>query len=162
MTATRERWSGLRCDGDEGEKQRRESDEETREGERLSCDSATATRERGRDERSRDEWGLRVIEKGFQSEAKSDFWERVLERCRIRGKKRLEWRRLRAETRKPSEPSEPIMVHRTRRSDRGPDSSMLFLHGMVPYLNRTVKLNGSRVSWSDRTVRSEFNNLGCN
>ena len=38
----RELRSGLRCDGDEGERQRLESDEETREGERLSCDSATA------------------------------------------------------------------------------------------------------------------------
>ena len=47
----RELRSGLRCDGDEGERQRLESDEETREGERLSCDSATVTRERGRDER---------------------------------------------------------------------------------------------------------------
>ena len=42
----RELRSGLRYDGDEGERQRLESDEETREGERLSCDSATA---RGRE-----------------------------------------------------------------------------------------------------------------
>ena len=59
----------------------------------------------------------------------------------------------------PFKPFEPAMVHRTGRSDRGPDGSMLFSHGMVPYLKRTVKLNSSRVSQSDRTVRSGFNNL---
>ena len=57
-------------------------------------------------------------------------------------KKRLERRRLWAETRQPSEPCESVVVHRTERSDRGPDGSMLFLHGTVPYLKRTVKLNG--------------------
>ena len=77
-----------------------------------------------------------------------------------RGKKKeARRRRLRAGTRKLSK---PVMVHRTGRSDRGPDGSMLFSHGTVPYLKRTVKLNGSRVSRSDHTVRSEFNNLGCN
>ena len=75
-----------------------------------------------------------------------------------RGKKKKEAgrRRLRAETRKPSK---PVTVHRIGRSDRGPDGSMLFSHGTVPYLKQTVNLNGSRVSRSDCTVRSGFNNL---
>ena len=82
----------------------------------------------------------------------------VSERCRIGGKKKKEAgrRRLRAETRKPSK---PVTVHRIGRSDRGPDGSMLFSHGTVPYLKQTVNLNGSRVSRSDCTVRSGFNNL---
>ena len=109
-------------------------------------------------------------------------WERVSERRRIGGKKkRLDdvvclqkqgrrfrttpyrgkkkeagRRRLRAETRKLSE---LVTVHRIGWSDRGPDGSMLFSHGTVPYLKRTVNLNGSGVSRSDRTVRSGFNNL---
>ena len=76
----------------------------------------------------------------------------------FRGKKKKEAvrRRLRL---KESEPSEPVTVHRTGRSDRGPDGSMLFSHGTVPYLKPTVNLNGSRVFRSDRTVRSGFNNL---
>ena len=37
---------------------------------------------------------------------------------------------------------------------------MLFSHGTVPYLKRTVNLNSSRVSQLDRTVQSGFNNLG--
>ena len=74
-------------------------------------------------------------------------------------KKRLERRCLRLETRQPFEPCEPVTVHRTGQSDRGLDGSMLFSHGMVPYLKRTVKPNGSRVSRLDRTVRSGFNNL---
>ena len=74
--------------------------------------------------------------------------------------KRVERRRFWAETRQSFEPCEPITVHRTGWSNRGPDGSMLFSHGMVPYLKRTVKLNGSWVSRSDRTVRSGFNNLG--
>ena len=71
----------------------------------------------------------------------------------------MERRRLRVETRQPFEPCESVTVHRIRWSDRGPDRSMLFSHGTVPYLKRTVKLNGSRVSQSDRMVRSGFNNL---
>ena len=67
--------------------------------------------------------------------------------------------RLRAETSKPFELSESVTIHRTGRSDRGPDGSMLLSHGMVPYLKRTVNLNSSRVSRLDRTVRSGFNNL---
>ena len=70
-----------------------------------------------------------------------------------RGKKK------KAETREPSEPCEPVTVHRPGRSDRGPNGSMLFSHGTVPYLKWTVNLNGSRVFRSDRTVRSGFNNL---
>ena len=69
-----------------------------------------------------------------------------------RGKKRLERRRLRTETRQPSEPCEPVMVHRTGRSDCGPNGSMLFSHGTVPYLKRTVKLNSSWVFRSNHTV----------
>ena len=71
-----------------------------------------------------------------------------------RGKKKKK-----AEIREPSEPCEPVTVHRPGRSDRGPDGSMLFSHGTVPYLKWTVNLNGSRVFRSDRTVRSGFNNL---
>ena len=150
-----------------------------REGERLSCDGATVRR---RDwdlrvwgfERGRDEWGLRVIENW---EMRNEGFRRVIlreaEQRRIGGKKKC-WscfrttpfrekkkkesgrRRLRL---KESEPSEPVTVHRTRRSDRGPDGSMLFSHGTVPYLKPTVNLNGSQVFRSDRTVRSRFNNL---
>ena len=81
----------------------------------------------------------------------------VSERRRIGGKKKEAGRRrLRAKTRKLSE---LVTVHRTGWSDRGPDGSMLFSHGTVPYLKRTVNLNGSGVSRSDRTVRSGFNNL---
>ena len=64
-----------------------------------------------------------------------------------------------AEIRDPSEPCEPVTVHRPGRSDRGPDGSMLFSHGTVPYLKWTVNLNGSRVFRSDLMVRSRFNNL---
>ena len=74
-----------------------------------------------------------------------------------RGKKRVERRRFRAETRQPFE---PVTVHRTERSDRGLDGSMLFLHGTVLHLKWTMKVNGSRISRSDHTVRSGFNNLG--
>ena len=100
---------------------------------------------------------------------------REAKRRRIGGKKKICWscfrttpfrekkkkkeagrRRLRL---KESEPSELVTVHRTGRSDRGPDGSMLFSHGTVPYLKPTVNLNGSRVFRFDRTVRSEFNNL---
>ena len=55
---------------------------------------------------------------------------------------------------------ESVTVHKTRRPDRGLDGSMLFLHGAVLHLKRTVKLNGSQVSRLDRTVRSRFYNLG--
>ena len=71
----------------------------------------------------------------------------------------MERRRLRAETRQLFEPCEPVTVHRIGWSDRGPDRSMLFSHGTIPYLKQTVNLNGSRVFRSDRTVRSGFNNL---
>ena len=80
----------------------------------------------------------------------------------FRGKKKKKEagrRRLRL---KESEPSEPVTVHRTGWSDRGPDGSMLFSHGTVPYLKPTVNLNGSRVFRSDRMVRSGFNNLAFN
>ena len=84
-----------------------------------------------------------------------------LERRRLGKKKRKEEeagrRRLRL---KESELSEPVTAHRTGRSDRGLDGSMLFSHGTVPYLKQTVNLNGSRVFRSDRTVRFGFNNLG--
>ena len=51
------------------------------------------------------------------------------------------------------------MVHRTVRLDRSSDGSILFLHGMVLYLKRTVEVNGSRISRLDRTVRFGFKNL---
>ena len=58
----------------------------------------------------------------------------------------------RAETRQPFKPCELITVHRTGQSNRGPDGSMRFSHGTIPYLKRTMKLNGSQVSsW---TIRS--------
>ena len=72
----------------------------------------------------------------------------------------MEQRRFTVEKRQPSESCELVMIHRTGWSDRGLDRSMLFLHGMVPYLKWTVKLNGSGVSQSDCTVQSGFNNLG--
>ena len=77
-----------------------------------------------------------------------------------REKKRVDDVVYKAETMQPFKPCEPATVDRTGRSDRGPDGSMLFSHGTVPYLKRTVKLNGSRVFRSDRTVQSGFNNLG--
>ena len=103
-----------------------------------------------------------MIERGFQSKEEAEvIFERGLkkkvERRRIGGGKKKK-----AEIREPSELCEPVTVHRPGRSDRGPDGSMLFSHGMVPYLNRTVKLNGSRVSQLDRMVRSGFNNLDWN
>ena len=95
---------------------------------------------------------LRVIfERGLK--------KKVERRC-IGGEKRVEQRRFRAETRQPFESCELVTIHRTGRSDRGLDRSMLFLHGMVPYLKWTMKLNGSGVSRSDCTVWSGFNNLG--
>ena len=72
-------------------------------------------------------------------------------------KKEAGRRRLRL---KESELSEPVTVHRTGRSDRGPNGSMLFSHGTVPYLKQTVKLNSSRVFRSNHTVWFGFNNLG--
>ena len=82
------------------------------------------------------------------------IFERGLNVCskrrRIGGEKRKKeknkrWNEsvLRLETRQPFEPCEPVMIHRTRQSDRGPDGSMLFSHGTVLHLKRTVKLNGS-------------------
>ena len=71
-------------------------------------------------------------------------------------KKKMEQRRFKAERRQPFE---PVMIHRTRRSDRGPSRSIFFSHGMVLHLKWTMKVNGSRVSRSDHMVRSGFNNL---
>ena len=76
-----------------------------------------------------------------------------------RGKKRVEQRRFKAETMQPFKPCEPATVHRTGQLDCSLDESMLFSHGTIPYLKLTVKLNCSRVSRSDRTIRSGFNNL---
>ena len=75
-------------------------------------------------------------------------------RRRIGEKKKVERRRLRLETRQLPELHEPITVHRTERSDRGPNGSMLFSHGTVQHLKRTAEVNGSRVFRSDRTVWS--------
>ena len=52
-----------------------------------------------------------------------------------------------------------ITVLRTVRSDRGSHGSMLFSHRAVLEAKRTAKMNGSRFFWSDRTVRSGFQNL---
>ena len=150
------------CSGDKGERQRRESDwdfERVRKRFRLSYNSATVTRERGRDERVR-----KRLREGFRVRKRPRvIFERGLSVCskrrRIGGKKEVERRRFKAKTRQPFEPCEPVMVHKTGWSDRGPDGFMLFSHGTVPYLKRTMKLNGSRVSRWDHIVRFEFNNL---
>ena len=52
-----------------------------------------------------------------------------------------------------------VMVHRTGWLDRGLCESLLFLHGTVLHPKQTVKLNGSRLSQSDHTVRFGFQNL---
>ena len=75
---------------------------------------------------------------------------------REKKKKELEQCRFKAETRQPFE---PVMIHRTGRSDRGSDGSILFSHGTVLHLKWTLKVNSSRVSQSDCTVQSKFNNL---
>ena len=54
------------------------------------------------------------------------------------------------------EPCEPVTVHRTGQSNWGLDGSMLFSHGTVLHLKWTVDVNGSRVSWSNSTVRFGF------
>ena len=71
-------------------------------------------------------------------------------------KKKMEQRRFKAERRQPFE---PVMIHRTIWSDRGPGRSIFFSHGMVLHLKWTMKVNGSRVSRSDHMVQSRFNNL---
>ena len=80
----------------------------------------------------------------------------MLQKMPYRGKKKVERRRLRLETRQPPEPREPVTVHRTEQSDCGSDGSMLFSHGTVQHLKQTVEVNGSRVFRSDRTVWSGF------
>ena len=147
-------WAELQqCDGDEGE-----SDWESEDWGRNLGWAATVRRWRGR---GRDE---RVIETW-----ESEDWEWLREGFRVRlrviferGLKKKKKKKKKAEIREPSEPCEPVTVHRPGRSDRGPDGSMLFSHGTVPYLKWTVNLNGSRVFRSDRTVRSGFNNLANN
>ena len=52
-----------------------------------------------------------------------------------------------------------VMVHRTGWLDRGLCKSLLFLHGTVLHPKQIVKLNGSRFSRSERTVRFGFQNL---
>ena len=63
------------------------------------------------------------------------IFERGLNVCskrrRIGGEKEVERCRFKAETRQPFE---PVTVHRTGRSDRGLDKSMLFLLGTVLHL----------------------------
>jgi len=51
-----------------------------------------------------------------------------------------------------------ITVLRTVRFDRGLQGSLLFSHRVVFEVKRTAKMNGSRFSRSDRTVRSGFQN----
>ena len=55
-----------------------------------------------------------------------------------------------------------IKVLRTIRSDRGSHGSLHFSHRVVLETKRTAKMNGSRFSRLDRTVRSRFQNLGDN
>jgi len=56
--------------------------------------------------------------------------------------------------------SDLITVLRTVRSNRGSHGSLLFSYKAVFEAKRTAKMSGSRFSWSDRTVRSGFQNLG--
>ena len=151
------------CDDDKGERQRREGDwdfERVRKKSGLSCNSVMVMRERGKEES--EDWGRsrEWLREGFRVRKRLRvIFERGLKKggtMPYRGKKRVERRCFRAETRQPFE---PVTVHKTRRSDHGPDGSMLFLHGTVPYLKQTLKLNSSRVSQSDCTVQSGFNNL---
>ena len=55
-----------------------------------------------------------------------------------------------------------ITVLRTVRSDRGSHGSLHFSHRVVLETKRTAKMNDSRFSRLDRTVRSRFQNLGDN
>ena len=54
-----------------------------------------------------------------------------------------------------------ITVHRTVRSDRSSHESLLFPDRTVLDVKKTTKMNSSKFSRSDRTVRSGFQNLGC-
>ena len=155
----------MSCDSDEWERQKWawEKGKDERESEAIWVE---LRRRRGREAETREwlrEWGrskewLRVIQIS-ESEARVSFegWGlnlfNMLQTTLYRGKKKVEWRRLRLETRQPPEPCEPVTIHR---SDRGLDGSMLFSHGTVLHLKQTAKVNGSRVSRSDRTVRSGF------
>ena len=157
-----------------------------RERQRVSCDlgwAATTTRERGRDERviervrkrsrlsydlgwrgreakTREWLRLREWGEGFrQSDLNWFLFQTVCSKRRhIGGKKKKELERccFKAKTRQPFD---PVTVHRTGQLDRGPDGSILFSHGTVLHLKWTLKVNGSRVSRSDCTVWSRFNNL---
>ena len=55
-----------------------------------------------------------------------------------------------------------ITVLRTIRSDRGSHGSLHFSHRAVLEIKRTAKMNGSKFSRSDHTVRSRFQTLGDN
>ena len=81
----------------------------------------------------------------------------MLQTTLYRGKKKR-WNGavLRLETRQLFELSESVTVHRTVRSDCGLDGSMLFSHGMVLHLKRSIEVNGLRVSRLDRTVQFGF------
>ena len=84
----------------------------------------------------------------------------MLQTTVYRGKKKR-WNDtvLRLETRQLFELCESVTVHRTVRSDCSPDGSMLFSHGMVLHLKRSIEVNGLRVSRLDRTVQFGFKNL---
>ena len=69
--------------------------------------------------------------------------------------------RLSLETNEPCELPKLVTVHRTRRSDRSPYESLLFLHGTVLDVKQTVEMAGSRFSQLDCTIRSEFQNYDC-
>ena len=57
-----------------------------------------------------------------------------------------------------SEPWKPATVLRTVRSNRGLSGFMLFSRREVLRTKRTAIIDGSRLTWSDRMVRSGFEN----
>ena len=78
-----------------------------------------------------------------------------------RGKKREESPKqchLRLETKDPCELLKPVMIHRTRQSDRDLYGSLLFLHRTILHVKQTVKMAGLRFFQSDRTIRFGFQN----
>ena len=85
----------------------------------------------------------------------------VLKKKKKKGELSPDRCRLSLETNEPCELPKLVTVHRTRRSDRSPYESLLFLHGTVLDVKQTVEMVGSRFSQLDCTVRSEFQNYDC-